>query len=236
MMKVPNVTVVVATYNELDNLAELVPAILRHPGYRTIIVDDNSPDGTGQLADTRAAESPGRVSVIHRAGPRGLGRSLIEGMKRAIDDGADLIFEMDADWSHDPEYLPRLAAAAEDADVVIGSRYLNGVSVVNWPLRRIMLSTFANRYIRSVTGLSTRDCTSGYRCWRKECLAKIALDAVISDGYAFKVETLYLARKLGCRIREVPIIFVERRLGSSKISTRILIESVIVPWRLRLRR
>jgi dolichol-phosphate mannosyltransferase len=157
-------------------------------------------------------------------------------MKRAVDDGADLIFEMDADWSHDPEYLPRLAAAADDADVVIGSRYLNGVSVVNWPLRRIILSTFANRYIRGVTGLSTQDCTSGYRCWRRECLAKIPLDAVISDGYAFKVETLYLARKLGFRIREVPIIFVERRLGSSKISTSILMESVIVPWRLRLRR
>jgi dolichol-phosphate mannosyltransferase len=230
-----NVTVVVATYNERDNLTGLVPAILRHPGYRVIVVDDNSPDGTGQLADTLAAESPQRVAVIHRTGQRGLGRSLIEGMKRALADGADLIFEMDADWSHDPEYLPSLAAAAEDADVVIGSRYLNGISVVNWPLQRIILSTVANRYIRRVTGLSTHDCTSGYRCWRKESLAKIPLDAIISEGYAFLVETLYLAQVHGCRIREVPIVFVERRHGSSKVSASVLIESIIVPWRLRLR-
>jgi len=230
-----NATVVVATYNERDNLRSLVDAILGHSGYRVIVVDDNSPDGTGQLADTLAAGSPERVSVIHRVGPRGLGRSLIEGMKRALADGADLIVEMDADWSHDPQYLPALAAAADDADVVIGSRYLNGVSVVNWPLRRIILSAFANRYIRRVTGLSTHDCTSGYRCWRRESLAKIPLDAVISDGYAFLVETLYLAKQLECRIREVPIIFVERKLGSSKVSANVLIESVIVPWRLRLK-
>ena len=171
----------------------------------------------------------------HRTGPRGLGRSLIEGMKRALADGADLIVEMDADWSHDPEYLPALVAAAADADVVIGSRYMNGVSVVNWPLHRIILSTVANRYIRRVTGLSTHDCTSGYRCWRKDCLAKIPLDAIIAEGYAFLVETLYLARKIGCRIHEVPIIFVERQYGSSKVSTSVLIESIIVPWRLRLR-
>jgi dolichol-phosphate mannosyltransferase len=230
-----NVSVVVATYNERENLAGLVEAILRQPGYRVIIVDDNSPDGTGQIADTLVAGEPSRVSVIHRAGPRGLGRSLIEGMKRALIDGADLIFEMDADWSHNPEYLPALAAGAADGDVVIGSRYLNGISVVNWPLRRIMLSTFANQYIRTVTGLSIQDCTSGYRCWRRECLEKIPLDAVISEGYAFLVETLYLAKELGFRIREVPIIFVERKVGSSKVSTSVLIESMIVPWRLRLR-
>ena len=230
-----NAAVVVATYNERENLAGLVAAILRHPGYRVIIVDDNSPDGTGQIADTLAAESPGRVLVIHRTGPRGLGRSLIEGLKRALADGADLIFEMDADWSHNPEYLPALAAAAEEADLVIGSRYLNGVSVVNWPLHRIMLSTLANRYIRLVTGLAVRDCTSGYRCWRRDCFAKIPLDGVISDGYAFLVETLYLARTSGCRIGEVPIIFVERRQGASKISAGVLIESIIVPWRLRMR-
>jgi dolichol-phosphate mannosyltransferase len=230
-----NAAVVVATYNERENLAGLVTAILRHPGYRVIVVDDNSPDGTGQLADTLAAESPGRVLVIHRTGPRGLGRSLIEGMNRALADGADLIFEMDADWSHNPEYLPALAAAAADADLVIGSRYLNGISVVNWPLHRIMLSTLANRYIRFVTNLSTRDCTSGYRCWRRDCLAKIPLDEVISDGYAFLVETLYCARAIGSRIAEVPIIFVERKQGTSKVSAGVLIESIIVPWRLRLK-
>jgi dolichol-phosphate mannosyltransferase len=230
-----NAAVVVATYNERDNIAGLVTAILREPGYRVIVVDDNSPDGTGQVADTLAAESPGRVLVIHRTGPRGLGRSLIEGMKRALAEGADLIFEMDADWSHDPKCLPALAAAAEHADLVIGSRYLNGVSVVNWPLHRIMLSSAANQYIRFVTNLAARDCTSGYRCWRRESLARIPLDTVISEGYAFLVETLYLARSLGARISEVPIIFVERREGASKVSAGVLIESIIVPWRLRLK-
>ena len=230
-----NAEVVVATYNERENLAALVAAILRHPGYRVIVVDDNSPDGTGKIADALAAESPGLVQVIHRTGPRGLGRSLVDGMKRALADGADLIFEMDADWSHNPDYLPALAAAAENADLVIGSRYLNGVSVVNWPLHRIMLSSLANRYIRFVTNLSARDCTSGYRCWRRDGLARVPLDNVISDGYAFLVETLYLARAHGCRVSEVPIIFVERRQGSSKISSSVLMESIVVPWRLRLR-
>jgi dolichol-phosphate mannosyltransferase len=229
-----SVAVVVATYNERENLPLLVEAILAYPGYRIIVVDDNSPDGTGQIAETLSARFPGRIIVIHRTGPRGLGRSLVEGLRRALAEGADLIVQMDADFSHDPKYLPEMAAATEQADLVIGSRYLNGVSVVNWPLRRIILSAFANRYIRSVTGLDAHDCTSGYRCWRRDCLARIPLERLISEGYAFLVETLYLAKRLGCRIREVPIIFVERRLGSSKVSSAVLIESIIVPWRLRL--
>jgi dolichol-phosphate mannosyltransferase len=229
-----SVAVVIATYNERENLPLLVEAILKEPGYRIIVVDDNSPDGTGEIAETLSAQFPGRIIVIHRTGPRGLGRSLIEGLKRALADGADLIFQMDADFSHDPKYLPEMAAATAEADLVIGSRYLNGVSVVNWPLQRIILSAFANRYIRSVTGLAVHDCTSGYRCWRRDCLARIPLEHLISEGYAFLVETLYLAKRLGCSIREVPIIFVERRLGSSKVSSGVLIESVIVPWRLRL--
>lgn len=231
-----NVAVVVATYNERENIAELAAAILRNPGYHLIVVDDNSPDGTGAIADALAAEHAGRVTVIHRTGPRGLGRSLTEGLTHALGRGADLIVQMDADFSHDPKYLPDMAAAAAaDGDLVIGSRYLNGVSVVNWPLRRIILSAAANRYIRSVTGLAQHDCTSGYRCWRREALARIPLDRVISDGYAFLVETLYLAKRAGCRIREVPIIFIERRLGASKVSGGVLLESAIVPWRLRLR-
>ena len=229
-----SVAVVIATYNERENLPLLVEAILKEPGYRIIVVDDNSPDGTGEIAETLSARFPGRIIVIHRTGPRGLGRSLIEGLKRALADGADLIFQMDADFPHDPKYLPEMAAATAEADLVIGSRYLNGVSVVNWPLQRIILSAFANRYIRSVTGLAVHDCTSGYRCWRRDCLARIPLERLISEGYAFLVETLYLAKRLGCSIREVPIIFVERRLGSSKVSSGVLIESVIVPWRLRL--
>jgi dolichol-phosphate mannosyltransferase len=230
-----NVSVVIATYNERENLPELVAQILQLPGFQVIVVDDASPDGTGAIADSLAVQFPGRVSVIHRTGARGLGRSLVEGLKRALKDGVDIVFQMDADFSHDPKYLAPMAAAAETADLVIGSRYLQGVSVVNWPLHRIILSSVANRYIRSVTGIDVSDCTSGYRCWRREALARIPLDNLVSDGYAFLVETLHLARRASCRIREVPIIFVERRLGVSKISSRVLLESVIVPWRLRLR-
>jgi len=143
---------------------------------------------------------------------------------------------MDADLSHNPEYLPALVAAATDYDVVIGSRYLNGVSVVNWPLHRIFLSAFANRYIRAVTSLTPRDCTSGYRCWRRESLARLPLKAMVSDGYAFLVEMLFEASRRGCRIGEVPIIFIERRQGQSKVSSAVLIESLIIPWRLVFRK
>jgi dolichol-phosphate mannosyltransferase len=230
-----NVLVVTPTYNERENLPDLVRAILTHPGTRVMVVDDQSPDGTGAIADALAAEYPGRVTVVHRTGKRGLGRSYVEGLQLAIEDGADLICQMDADWSHDPKYLPEIVRAAADHDVVIGSRYLRGVSVVNWPLRRIVLSAFANRYIRAITGLEAQDCTSGYRCWRREMLAKLPLDHVVSDGYAFLVEMLYEAHRRGARIGEVPIIFVERRLGVSKLSGSVLVESGITPWSLRLR-
>lgn len=231
-----NASVVIATYNERENLPDLVGQILQNPGYRVIVVDDNSPDGTGAIADELSARFPGRVSVIHRAGMRGLGRSLVEGLKRALADGDEIVFQMDADFSHDPKYLPAMAAATAEADLVLGSRYTNGISVVNWPLHRIILSTAANRYIRAVTGLQVTDCTTGFRCWRRDALARIPLDGLISEGYAFLVETLHLARRAGCRIREVPIIFIERQQGASKVSSRVLLESVIVPWRLRLKR
>jgi len=231
-----NAAVVIATYNERDNLASLAAAVLQYPGYAIIVVDDDSPDGTGTLADDLATRSGGRISVIHRKGARGLGRSLVAGLERALESGADLIFQMDADFSHDPKYLPEMAAAAANADLVLGSRYVRGVSVVNWPLHRIVLSSFANRYIRAITGLEVTDCTTGFRCWRREALARIPLKGLISDGYAFLVEQLHLARRAGCRIQEVPIIFVERREGASKTSSAVLVESIIVPWRLRLTR
>jgi dolichol-phosphate mannosyltransferase len=227
--------VIVPTYNEHDNLDVLVRAILANPGFRVMVVDDNSPDGTGALADALAAEFAGRVEVLHRTTARGLGRSLRDGLTRAAESDADLIFQMDADLSHDPQYLPVMASAAADADLVIGSRYLQGVSVVNWPLRRIFLSAFANRYIRAVTGLRVADCTSGYRCWRREALRCVPLDRLVSEGYAFVVEMLYRAHRAGCRVREVPIIFIERRQGHSKVSSRVLIESIIMPWRLLLK-
>ena len=230
-----NALVVVPTYNEHDNLPILVQGVLVHEGFRMLIVDDGSPDGTGALADTLAAAHPGRIEVMHRTGPRGLGRSYVDGLRRALETDAQLIFQMDADLSHNPEYLPALAAGAETFDVVIGSRYLNGVSVVNWPLHRIFLSAFANRYIKGVTRLSPSDCTSGFRCWRREALAKIPLNQVASAGYAFLVEMLFRAAQNGSRIGEVPIIFVERRQGQSKVSKKVLLESLITPWRLRLR-
>ncbi|RPI57643.1 MAG: polyprenol monophosphomannose synthase [Acidobacteria bacterium] len=231
-----NAAVVIPTYNERENLPELTSEILRYDGYRIIVVDDDSPDGTGAVADDLAAKHAGRLSVIHRHGARGLGRSLVAGLMRALTEGAELIFQMDADLSHDPKYLPVMAAAAADADLVLGSRYLRGISVVNWPLHRIILSTLANRYVRAVTGLDETDCTTGFRCWRREALARLPLEGLISDGYAFLVEQLYLARQLGCRVREVPIIFIERREGASKLSAAVLLESAIVPWRLRLKR
>ena len=229
--------VVVPTYNERDNLPILARAVLARDGYRLLIVDDGSPDGTGRIADELAVEYPGRIDVLHRTGPRGLGRAYIDGLQRAIADGSvDLICQMDADLSHNPDYLPALTAAAASHDVVIGSRYLNGVSVVNWPLHRIFLSAFANKYIRAVTRLTPRDCTSGFRCWRRDALARLPLAGMVSDGYAFLVEMLYEANRRGCRIGEVPIIFVERAQGHSKVSTPVLLESLIIPWRLVLRR
>jgi dolichol-phosphate mannosyltransferase len=230
-----NVLVIIPTYNERDNLPGLVRAVLANDGYRVLVVDDASPDGTGALADELAREFAGRVDVLHRTGPRGLGRSYVDGLQHALKGSADLICQMDADWSHDPSYLPSLVEAAANHDVVIGSRYLNGVSVVNWPLQRIILSTFANRYVRAVTHLSPRDCTSGYRCWRREALAKLPLERVVSDGYAFLVEMLFEAARRGARIGEVPIIFVERRKGVSKLSTGIVFESLLTPWRLQFR-
>lgn len=231
----PSALVVVPTFNERENLPVLARGVLAHEGFRLLVVDDGSPDGTGALADALAEAHPGRVEVMHRTGPRGLGRSYVDGLRRAVQSDADLIFQMDADLSHDPAYLPALAAAAADHDLVIGSRYLMGVSVVNWPLHRIFLSAFANRYVRAVTGVSPADCTSGFRCWRREALARLPIDAMVSNGYAFLVEMLFEASRHGCRIGEVPIIFIERRQGQSKVSGRVLAESLIVPWRLRFR-
>lgn len=236
--RAPQTLVLVPTYNERDNLPVLVRGIMDHDGFRVLVVDDQSPDGTGEVAEALAREFPGRVEVLHRTGKKGLGRSYIEALLIARDRDEDFVCQMDADLSHDPKYLPELVAAAVRGshDLVIGSRYLQGVSVVNWPLHRLILSTFANRYIRSVTRLPVADCTSGFRCWRREMLRHVPLERIVSDGYAFLVEMLYEAHRRGCQVGEVPIIFVERRVGQSKMSGGVILESAYMPWRVVLRR
>jgi dolichol-phosphate mannosyltransferase len=224
--------VVVPTFNERENLPVLVKGLMEQPAVSVLVVDDQSPDGTGALADALAREYPGRVEVMHRTQRRGLGRSYQDGIRHVINRNVDLICQMDADLSHDPSYLPDLVAAADRADVVIGSRYVPGGAIVNWPTQRLLLSRFANIYIRLVTRMSPRDCTSGYRCWRRETLAALPLDGIASEGYSYLVEMLFVASTAGCRIAEVPITFVERRQGESKLTGGVLLESAFTPWRL----
>jgi dolichol-phosphate mannosyltransferase len=226
--------VLIPTYNERENLPLVVAGVLAHAGTRVLVIDDGSPDGTGTLADTLAEQYGGRLTVMHRTGPRGLGRSYRDGFRAAIASGADFVCQMDADLSHDPRFLPSLiASAAGGAGLTIGSRYMPGGHVENWPVYRTMLSAVANAYIRTVTGLRVRDCTSGFRCWRREALSTIPLDKITSDGYSFLVEVTFQAASTGVPIAEVPITFVERRQGSSKLSTSVLAESLLTPWRLR---
>ena len=230
------VLVIVPTYNERENLPVLIEELMRHPQVRVLIVDDQSPDGTGELADGLAGTHAGRIDVMHRTGQRGLGRSYVDGIAWGIHEPVDIICQMDADLSHDPRHLPALLAASERADVVIGSRYVPGGAIVNWPRRRRLLSRLANIYIRQITRLGPRDCTSGFRCWHRETLASMPLNRFISDGYSFLVEMLYVTAGQGSRIAEVPITFVERRQGQSKLSRAVLIESALTPWRLVARR
>jgi dolichol-phosphate mannosyltransferase len=227
--------IVMPTYNERPNLERVTEGIMRHSFARLLVVDDASPDGTGAIAEELALKYPGRVEVMHRKGPRGLGLAYVDGLRKALTSDVDAIGQMDADLSHDPVYLPDLVAGLDRSDLVIGSRYLHGVSVVNWPLHRIALSAFANQYIRAVTGLAARDCTSAYRVWRREALARVPLDHARANGYAFLTEMLYEASRAGCRIGEVPIVFVERREGYSKVSPPVLLESLWTPWRLLFR-
>lgn len=228
--------VIIPTYNERDNLPVAVDVLLRVPDLRVLVVDDASPDGTGEIADALARSTPGRVSVLHRTGARGLGRSYIDGIRRALDTDATAICQMDADLSHDPADVPRLLEQIGGADLVIGSRYVPGGRIENWPRRRLALSAFANRYVRAITGLRIHDCTSGFRCWRREAIERLPLDRIASDGYAFLVELVWEAAAAGCRIAEVPITFVERRHGASKLSSGVLLESALLPWRLAWRR
>ncbi len=227
--------VIVPTYNELDNLKPIIDAVLTRSDVRVLIVDDDSPDGTGEVAESIAAHSGGRVSVLRRREVRGLGRSYVAGMQVALRTDATHICQMDADFSHDPSELPRLLDASARADLVIGSRYVPGGTLRNWPVHRVLLSTVANWYVRSITRLPVHDCTSGFRCWSRDLLARLPLDRIVSDGYAFQVEMTWEAMMAGGRIVEVPITFVERRQGHSKLSGRVIGESVMLPWRLAAR-
>jgi dolichol-phosphate mannosyltransferase len=213
----------------------LIPSVLaQHPSLEVLVVDDGSPDGTGQLADSMAAEEP-RLHVLHRAGKLGLGTAYIAGFRWGLAAGYDYLMEMDADFSHDPSHLPQFLDAAQRFDVVLGSRYLHGrVTVVNWPMGRLLLSYFANGYARWVTGLPVADATGGFKCFRRAVLESIELERVESNGYAFQIEMSFRAWKKGFRLGEIPIMFVDRDIGESKMSKQIVREAVWRVWRLRL--
>ena len=227
--------VVVPTYNERLNIPLIVPAVLaQHPSLELLIVDDNSPDGTGAIADQLAAEDP-RVHVLHRAGKEGLGKAYIAGFRWALERGYDLMFEMDADFSHDPRFLPGMIEAVADADLVLGSRYKTGVNVINWPISRLLLSLGANQYARWITGLPLTDSTGGFKCFRRKVLEAIPLDRVRSNGYAFQIEMSFLAWKRGFRLKEIPIVFTDRVEGQSKMNKKIVREAIWMVWWLRIR-
>jgi dolichol-phosphate mannosyltransferase len=227
--------VIIPTYNELNNLQLIVPQVLEQDArLEILVVDDDSPDGTGRVADEIAAGNP-RVHVLHRPGKLGLGTAYLAGFRWALERDYAFVFEMDADFSHDPRHLPQFLAAIEDADLVLGSRYLGGrVTVVNWPMPRLLLSYFANIYARVVTGVHLCDATGGFKCFRRRVLEGIDLGAVRSNGYAFQIEMSTRAARRGFRIVEIPIVFVDRTDGVSKMSKRIVREAVWMVWRLRL--
>ena len=228
--------VVLPTYNERENLPSIVPAILAAaPELDVLVVDDNSPDGTGALADDLAARDP-RVTVLHRARKEGLGRAYLAGFQVALERGYGRVMEMDADFSHAPERLPALLAASRDADVVLGSRYVQGGGTVNWGLGRRVLSQGGSLYARTILGLAVRDLTGGFKCFRREVLEALDLETVQSSGYAFQIELTYRAARRGFQIVEVPITFVDRRVGKSKMSRRIVAEALWMVWRIRFDR
>jgi len=226
--------VVLPTYNEIANLKTIVPLILeQHRELKILIVDDNSPDGTGKLADKLAEQYAGRVFVMHRQDKRGLGAAYVAGFKWALQHGAELIFQMDADLSHDPTYIRDFLNAIQDADLVIGSRYIQGANVVNWPLKRLLLSYYANVYTRIITGMPLHDATGGFKCFKRHVLEAIQLDHIHSNGYSFQIEMNFNAFRKKFKIKEIPIIFYERSEGKSKMSGKIVREAIWMVWKLR---
>ncbi|HEY6522886.1 MAG TPA: polyprenol monophosphomannose synthase [Solirubrobacteraceae bacterium] len=229
----PTIWLVIPTYNEADNVRNIVAAAAAEleraapRDHRILIVDDNSPDGTGAIADELAAESDS-VEVLHRPGKSGLGQAYLAGFARALSGGAQLVIEMDADFSHNPRYLPELLAAAEDADLVLGSRYVPGGGVRDWGLLRRLVSRGGGSYARRILGVQVRDLTGGFKCIRREVLEAIDLPSVRAEGYVFQIEVTYRALLAGFRVREIPIVFADRAVGSSKMSTRIAVEAMLL--------
>lgn len=225
--------IIFPTYEEKENIERITAAALEQDEIiEALIVDDNSPDGTGKIADRLASENP-RIHVLHRTEKSGLGTAYIHGFKWAIEKGYDYIFEMDADFSHKPEYLPHFLEAIKDNDLVLGSRYVCGVNVINWPMSRLLLSYFANVYSRLITGLPVHDATGGFKCFRREVLEAIDLDSVRSNGYTFQIEMSMRAWVRKFRIKEIPIIFTDREHGTSKMSKKIVREAIWMVWWLR---
>ncbi len=225
--------VVIPTYNEAENIRDLLEAVFQHaPEVHVLVVDDSSPDGTADIVkDLQKKDS--RIHLLQRPGKQGLGSAYVEGFRYALDHHYDAVMEMDADFSHNPSDIPRILEALQQADIVLGSRYTNGISVVNWPLKRLMLSYAANRYASWVTGVPLRDLTGGFKGIRRRVLEAVGLDNLESDGYAFQIELTVRAWYLGFKIVEIPIIFVERRKGSSKMSKRIILEAAWRVWKFR---
>lgn len=229
------ITLVTPTYNEAENLINLVPALfdLDLPGLSILVVDDNSPDGTGEIAEQLAREHPGLVSVLHRPGKMGLGTAYIEGFQMALSAGAEAVLQMDADFSHPPQKIPELVTALDQCDIAIGSRYVRGGSVdQQWPVWRKGLSAFGNYYARTILNLPLRDVTGGFRLWRRSAVERMPLHRIRSSGYAFQVETAYLAHLLGYEFREIPIYFADRKWGQSKMSFQIQLEAALRVWQI----
>ena len=227
--------VVIPTYNEKQNIEIILERVLgAGPDIEVVVVDDNSPDRTADLVTAAAANNP-RLHLIKREGKQGLGTAYIAGFKYALKAGATLVMQMDADLSHDPRYIPDMLEAVKSHDLVIGSRYIKGVNVINWPMERLILSYMANVYTRVITAMPVHDATGGFKCFRREVLEAIELDDVISDGYCFQIEMNFRAWRRGFRIKEVPIVFVDRHSGTSKMSKRIIWEAIYKVWILRLK-
>ena len=235
MTQPPRALVIIPTYNEKENIAAIIAEVLdQDPRISILVVDDNSPDGTGQIVDVLAAQEK-RISVLHRQKKEGLGQAYIAGFRWAIAADYDFIFEMDADFSHRPEYLKDFLEAIEQNDLVLGSRYVSGINVINWPMSRLLLSYGANIYARVVTGLPVVDATGGFKCFRRQVLEAIDLDKVHASGYGFQIEMSMRAWKKGFRVKEIPIIFYDRTAGVSKMSMKIMWEAILLVWTLRLK-